>query len=319
MQLDRTEIVIRQRNALELFDLSLLVLKRHGRQIMFACALLGIPLLVLDVWAVAWMMSEDSLLAAEHLPAPQAAMRWRYMSHLILLFVMQFPLISLPATILLGNQIFYEALPPGKLIQRLQPIALSSLLILGLVRLGLVGLGLELLVNRNVPFDPGVEIWILFVVTAVGLLLRAGWPFAPEILGLELCPLRGGRAGEITYSQRSQGLHRQLMAEHITRFGAAVVFGSLLLAMLLGGCLFLQGVLLGDWQWNLWFDYLVLPLCLWLVGLYLSVLRFLNYLDSRIRLEGWEIELRLRAEAERLALAARPPLTPNQVVEQAAT
>ena len=37
-----------------------------------------------------------------------------------------------------------------------------------------------------------------------------------------------------------------------------------------------------------------------MVGVFYSVFRFLAYLDSRIRLEGWEVELRIRAEAERI-------------------
>jgi hypothetical protein len=43
-----------------------------------------------------------------------------------------------------------------------------------------------------------------------------------------------------------------------------------------------------------------LPLSAWLVAGYLAVVRFLQYLDLRIRREGWEIELQLRAEAARL-------------------
>ena len=43
------------------------------------------------------------------------------------------------------------------------------------------------------------------------------------------------------------------------------------------------------------------PAALWLIAGYMAVVRFLNYLDLRIRHEGWEVELRLRAEAVRLA------------------
>ena len=44
-----------------------------------------------------------------------------------------------------------------------------------------------------------------------------------------------------------------------------------------------------------------LPLATWLVLGYLAVVRFLSYLDLRIRGEGWEVELQMRAEASRLA------------------
>ena len=42
------------------------------------------------------------------------------------------------------------------------------------------------------------------------------------------------------------------------------------------------------------------PLSLWLVAGFLAVVRFLSYLDIRIRQEGWAVELRIRAEATRL-------------------
>lgn len=307
MQLDKTEIVIRQRSALELLDLSLLVLKRHGWQIALTSALIGLPLLAVDVLAIAWMLNEDSFLVAEHLDNPQSAMRWRYLFHLVLLYVVQFQLISLPTTVFLGNQIFYESMPLGKLVRRIVPIVGRCLLVLGLLRLGLVTFALEFAVDRGQIFDWAAEFWLLFVISSVALLLRACWPFAPEILGLELCPLVTGRGGEITYAQRSRGLHKLLVADHLARFVGATCFGLLMALMLLGTMSFLKGVSTGNWLWNSWFDYLCLPLTMWLVGLYMAVFRFLSYLDSRIRLEGWEIELRLRAEADRLQQSARGP------------
>ncbi len=308
MQLDRTEITICQRSALELLDLSLLVLRRHIRPIMLTSALVGLPLLMLDVWAVAWMMNEDSYLVAEHLESPTTAMRWRHASHLVLLYVLQFPLVSLPTTVFLGNQIFYEPMPWRRLLRRLLPIAGRCVLVIGIARLSLVNLMMVPWVSRNVVFDAPVEIWLLIVVPAVAILFRACWPYAPEILGLELCPLRSVGKDEITYAQRSRGLHRLLMSEHFTRFIGAAVFAFLLSLMLLGTQLFFVGVSTGNWQWNGWFDHLCLPITMWIVGLFMAVFRFLSYLDSRIRLEGWEIELRLRAEAERLSQPAGIPV-----------
>jgi len=297
----------------------LVVLKRHIKPIMMSCGLIGLPLLALDVWAVAWMMNEDSYLAAENLPSPEAAMRWRYLSHLVLLYVLQFPIASLPTTVFLGNQMFFESMSMRHLIKRIWPTALRWLIVLGLFRLGLVTLFLEFFVNRDVTFDPRFEIWILFIFSGVGLLIRACWPFAPEILGLELCRLRRTRGGELSYGQRSNGLHRQLFADNISRWVAAATYGTLLTCMLLGVALFLQGVITGDWQWNGWFDHLYVPLALWLVGLFMAVFRFLSYLDSRIRLEGWEIELGLKAEGLRLQQAGRPPVTTTLTAEQVAS
>ena len=40
---------------------------------------------------------------------------------------------------------------------------------------------------------------------------------------------------------------------------------------------------------------------LWLVVTYFTAARFLTYLDQRIRIEGWEVELLLRAQRDHLA------------------
>lgn len=322
MQLDRTEIVIRARSALELLDLSLLVLKKHFLTIAVTSAIVGVPLLVLDVLSTAWMLSEDNLLVVEHLEFPLSLMRWRHSSHLFLLYVLQFQLISLPTSVYLGNQIFYEPLPLKRLLSRLWPIAWRALLVLGVLRLGLVGLVMEFFVNRASAFDTSVELWMFIGVVPVALIFRSAWPFAPEIIGLELCPLRIGKkkaaagAGTITYAARSRGLHRLLMSDHLARFIGASFFAFLLFLTLITAQLFVKGAVTGDWQWNFWFDHCCLPLTMWVVGLFMAVFRFLSYLDSRIRLEGWEIELRMKAEAARLTQPAK--ITAGSLVDIAA-
>lgn len=306
MQLDRTEIVIKQRPGLELFDLSLLLLKRHWWQVILTSSLLGVPLLALDVFAVWWMLGEEASLAAENFSNPRQVMWNRHTSHLVLLFVLQFQLISLPTTVFLGNVIFYEKMPIGKLIQRLLPIAWRTLFALGILRFGLINLLLVWFINRSVWFDPATEIWMLFIFSSIALLLRASWPFAPEILGLECCKLKASTGNELSYWQRSKGLHNALASENFGRFILAVVFSISLTLMIVGTALFFQGLFSGYWLWNAWFDHLILPLSLWMVGWFMSVFRFLAYLDSRIRLEGWEIELQMRAESVRLTHVAKP-------------
>lgn len=301
MQLDRTEIVIRKRSTLELFDLSLQVLKRHWLAIAITSALLGIPLLILDSLATAWMLNQNSLDLAEQ---EGGSAGWRHFWHVATLYTLQFPLVSLPTTVFLGHRIFYQDMPVAQLLRRLWPIAGRCLLVLGIVRLGLVGLVLELLINRQVAFDVAIEFWFFVVAAGVALFNRATSPFAPEILGLELCPLRAPPEGSISYRVRSRALHRYTAPQNLPRFFAAMFFGCLLFCMLIGTQLFISGAITGRWSWNAWFDHCGLQLSLWCVGLFLAVFRFLSYLDNRIRLEGWEIELRLKAEAARLEVAA---------------
>lgn len=300
MQLDRTEISIYARSTLELLDLSLLVLRRHFRRIALTSCMFGLPLLVLDVWLVAWMLSEDTQLLYDQVEDQLYALRWRHALHLIVLFATQFPLISLPTTIFLGACTFYEPLSLRALWQRLLPIAARSVIILGVLRLGLLPTLGELVVERGVVFDGAAELWLVLGVGLLAMIIRSVRPFAPEIIGLERCPLRRTDANQVSYWQRAGSLHRRLLSENFSRFVGSASFSILLVLSLLSAQLFVCGIITGRWQWNSYMDHLGLPLALWVVGLLMAVFRFLAYIDTRIRQEGWEIELRIRAEAERL-------------------
>lgn len=305
MQLDRTQIEIRQRSGLELFDLSIVVLRKHLWPIVWTSLLVGLPLLIIDSLFIRWILSEEALFAVEHLEVGESTLRQRHAAHLIALFCIQFPLISLPTTIMLGSLVFYQPLSPADLVNRLRPIVWRCLLVMGLLRFGLVTLPLELFVRADMPFDWSIEILIIVILPGWSLLVRSFAPFAPEILGLELCPIRSRDKTAITYRQRSRRLHNTLAGEHMGRMLGTVFSCILLLAMLVGVQIAITGIVTGTWKWTAITNYVGLPIALWFLGLYLSVLRFLSYLDSRIRLEGWEIELRMRAEAERLSGKAR--------------
>ncbi|HBO43156.1 MAG TPA: hypothetical protein DD670_04320, partial [Planctomycetaceae bacterium] len=61
------------------------------------------------------------------------------------------------------------------------------------------------------------------------------------------------------------------------------------------------GLFVGEWNYDgamLSHGY---QAALWLVVGFFTVVRFLGYLDLRIRREGWEVELVMRAESELLA------------------
>jgi len=65
---------------------------------------------------------------------------------------------------------------------------------------------------------------------------------------------------------------------------------------------FLWALASGQWEWSFlkpMFTF-YFQLSIWIVVCYFTVVRFLNYLDLRIRREGWEVELWMRAERARL-------------------
>ena len=77
----------------------------------------------------------------------------------------------------------------------------------------------------------------------------------------------------------------------------AVVFMTVSLVLSLW---FVQGVITNVWNWNWLVVRVYIPLAMWLAVIYTTVLRFVSYLDLRIRREGWEVELKVQAAAEEL-------------------
>lgn len=309
MQLDKTEIVIRQRTTLELLDLSLLVIRRYWWELATSSALLSLPLLALNVWLVAWMLGEQGQFAMVDVESPDSAVQNRYLLHMFALWYLEFPLASLPATVLIGNQIFFERLSFRRLLAELRPMAFRALFVLGIVRMGLVALPLEFMIDREDVFNPVIEVvFLLLICCGWATFRRATSPFAPEILGLESCKLRTRKKNELSYWRRARSLHSPIIGECMGRFFTCATVVSLLVAMLyslifVGDFVGLRRGkmdLLNSVLSNRGLIQIVLPLALWLAGIFATVFRFLSYLDSRIRLEGWEVELQLKAERARV-------------------
>lgn len=123
MQLDRTEIAIRGRSTVELLDLTLMVIRRYWWQLISSSALIGLPLMGLNVLLIGWMLGQQGQYALSDLEQADWAVQNRYVYHLIALWFLEFPLASLPATVLIGNQIFFERLTFKALLTTLKPIA----------------------------------------------------------------------------------------------------------------------------------------------------------------------------------------------------
>ncbi len=175
--------------------------------------------------------------------------------------------------------------------------------------MGLIALPLELMIVRDDPFNPFIEV-VLLVLLCCGwaLIRRSSAPYAPEILGLESCRLKARKPNELTYWKRSRSLHSPIAGDCIGRFVVCciviITFVGMLYSLTLVGDF--VGVRKGKLEFmnsllsNRTMLWVVLPLCIWLASIYATVFRFLTYLDSRIRLEGWEVELQLKAERARL-------------------
>ena len=117
------------------------------------------------------------------------------------------------------------------------------------------------------------------------------WPFLNEVILLERNPLFGG-AGQISTLKPQFDLAPRLERRVFVagrwrgRIGAAV--GRALWAT---DDFLLENVLGFHAHW--FAQAVALQVVLWLVAIYFTAARFLSYLDQRIRIEGWEVELLL--------------------------
>ena len=109
-----------------------------------------------------------------------------------------------------------------------------------------------------------------------------------------------GKAYTLATNNKTNHLHGGNVGELFGRWLAAAGFGILLCLALWVSMQILAGMLVSQWQWEGSTYTLYYPLALWIAVGYFTVARFLGYLDLRIRREGWEVELMMRAEGARL-------------------
>ncbi|RUL86168.1 hypothetical protein [Tautonia sociabilis] len=182
--------------------------------------------------------------------------------------MLEAPIATAPLTIVLGGLMFGSKQRPSRVIAtmlgRLMPMILYQFLL------------------RS----------ILIGTVALAWLVPTRMAFANEVILLE----RGrwwkvwSRSTDLT-ADRSGDLFGQWLAE--------LVFGSSFVMAFWLATGQIAGVFEGELTWaqpevDLVFNGWMI-LGIWIVVAFLSVVRFLTYIDQRIRLEGWEVELRLRA------------------------
>jgi hypothetical protein len=178
----------------------------------------------------------------------------------------------------------------------LPQLAWSQILMRGVAPGCLLILALE----RRGPFNGWVEAFLLPAVAMCAAAARSIRPFLNEIILLERNPLRARSPGEMTVSRRSRLLHGPSSGDLALRWLSCSIVAVLLTLGVFGAFLFASWVFLNQWTPGPIMIQFFLPLAMWIVAGYCAVVRFLSYLDLRIRHEGWEVELRLRAEAARL-------------------
>jgi hypothetical protein len=297
MQLDQTRIVIRERNGLDVLDLAVVLLRVFFRRCfpLFLCG--AIPFIAWNLYVTAWMPFRGE----EYSSLDVSPSIFRYLWANTLLVFIQAPFACSMVTSFLGRAAF-ETPPTFRTVR--QDVRLSRrnrLLCLGLVRMMIPVSLLALVIDRAQSFHYEVEILLMGGASTVAALIRIGRPFLPEILILERNPLRSSQPDAVTTVRRNRLLHSLNTGELLVRWGAAGIASLAMFGSFYYSFLFVQGVFTNIWAQNSFFMlYVAIPISMWSIAFFVSIVRYLNYLDQRIRYEGWEVELKLRAEGRRL-------------------
>lgn len=298
MQLDKTLIAIHERGLLETLDLSLHTVRRYLWPLLVTFSLGAAPLMLLNYLLLGWIMDVEYREAFFYLDESSAIMR--YLWDMSLLVIIEAPLASVFATKFLGDAVFVERPRLGTVVRdvfRMFPrVAWCQLLVRGVLAAWLLVFSLE----RDSTFSVGIEFLLLGAVAGYACLLRAFRPYINEIVLLEQNPLVSRSDYVITVGKRSNHLHSPSSGDLFARWCGSAVISLLLTGTAFGTFLFISGVFFNDWQPGPLMLLTAFPLSLWIVAGFMTVARFLSYLDLRIRHEGWEVELLLRAEAARM-------------------
>ena len=290
MQLDKTRIAIRERGYLDLLDISLQVLKHYPIAIFGYSLITIVPLMFLNSWFTSWIVADEYTVES----------RMHFLWTQGLLIFIEAPLVSLLVTLYLGRTMFMEN-PTSRelireLIRQLPRLFLSVFVLRGILIAWLLMLTVDPL---RLDFSPAyVFLPLLALVVAA---IRGMRPFINEIILLEKSPFFTKDPDIITVGKRSSMLHNPSSGDLFARYLASIPATCVLLIVLAGGLWFCVGLATNDMMWGPVILHFCFPFAGWLVVTFFSVFRFLNYLDLRIRREGWETELLVRAAAARYA------------------
>jgi hypothetical protein len=313
MQLDNTRIAVRERSLPEVFDLALHVAREFAGPWIITSLVAIVPLAILNYLLIGWMTDLDY-----DTDFPGARFAW----NMTLLIFIEAPLASVFTVAYLGPAVFLEQRSIRQVIgdvfrfRRTRPDdtrPVANLFLCQLLLRGILPTWLLYLTLDRYEFNPFVEGFLIPAIACYSAAMRAFRPYINEIILLEKNPLVSKDPGRITIAKRSSHLHGPSSADLCVRWIMSGMIGLLLIGLAVVTASILLGVLVNLWPvevdmaseeltWDIgWMQLqIVWPACLWLVAAYFSVARFLSYLDLRIRHEGWEVELLMRAEALRL-------------------
>ncbi|MCA9149570.1 MAG: hypothetical protein KDA92_09740 [Planctomycetales bacterium] len=288
MQLDRTQITIRPRSGWEILDLALRICWLQHRPLLLYTAITAVPLYFFNMFVLRWALADEYSYDTISY----------YLWLMGLLVFLEAPLVTLAPTDMLGRWMFSQDTSWPAIRADLWAVSGRLFWCFGIVRGGLAAFGLALSLEPSL--DPSGIDFLLVVLALYSALVRSARPFLPEIILLERSWLRKRTPQTITIGRRNSALHGPSTGDMIGRWMLMSGAASLLAISLIISAWYCVAMLTNDWQWNAIMVQVVVPVSFWLMVMYTTVVRYLYYLDLRIRREGWEVELRVRAAAQEL-------------------
>ncbi|MFW6168875.1 MAG: hypothetical protein ACODAD_00195 [Planctomycetota bacterium] len=296
MELDKTRIVVRERDVFDILDLALQVLRLHFVPLCITMFMGAFPWMIINYLVLRWMLPTEVGLLDSGGPLGGYV---RYLWTMMVLVSIQAPMASIFSTVYLGKALFVERPRLWHAVTEV-PRMLPRLTWFHVFLRGILpAVCLVIAIDRNTPFSKA-EALLLLLFAAV-MLRRATSPFLNEIILLERNPVGSRKPGVVTIRRRLVMLHA---AASRSTMGLMILVGLYALGLAVGLAIAfhaVQGVLFGEWNWRRVGPLFLWPLAMWSTVAYTTVVRFLSYIDLRIRHEGWEVELRMRAEENRLA------------------
>jgi hypothetical protein len=186
----------------------------------------------------------------------------------VVLLLIEAPWATAPLTLVLGDLMFGVRPRPGRILKGLA-VSLPKLVVTQLLFRGFL------------------------LLTVIGyLLVPSQYAFLSEVALLE-------RVGTFRSLKRASALSRGFGGELFFRWLGQIALGLTFALCFQKGVTSLGSVLVGgELTWDQPglsdFNGLLFQAAVWIAIAFFGIVRFLSYIDRRIRLEGWEIELRLK-------------------------
>lgn len=288
MDIAKLELEIRERSFPERVDLAFFIFRNYFLSIMYWAVLGYLPVFLAIVLTV-WFSSGDFWLYGYWQGS------WIFVFQLHLAAV---PFAMIPLSIFLSRRIFGQQPTFQEVLKTSFSRKAGMYWVHFFCRIGFLVIPLAFLNYFSESIEGLTLVFLLQLVVYV--FSKCYRPFIDLILYLEQLPLRKRGKSGISAGIRSKRISETTNGgTFVTMLGMMIVEFQVAIMVY---CIFLYGYffLTSDTVTQVWFGWVFFPISCWVGNVVTTIYVFVSYLDCRIRNEGWELELRMKIEAEKL-------------------